>query len=213
MKYLSSILILASTLAFGQTDPEAKAILDESIAKWQNMEAVEIQFNYSLENVDAGVEESHDGSALLKGDKYSVKVMGYHQISDSKTLWTVSPEMGEVMISSLDDLEGGFSPSSLLNLYETGMKVSMGETKTVNGKKVQSIILYPSSTNDKAYHRIEVGIDASNNDLVYAYEYGKNGTTTGYLIKSLKEAKGLDQKLFTLKGYPEYANYESVDLR
>ena len=185
--FIGLSLVFASLTGMAQSDAAAKAELDQIINKIKAYPAFEISFEYSLTNKAAGVKDKFDGSAIVQGDNYSLEVMGYHQLFNGSTLVTVMKDDEEIMITAPEEDEAGLSPSSLLNIYETGMKVAYGDKLPVDGEQIQIIVLSPIDASDKSYHRIEMGINQKTQELKFIYEYGKNGSVTGYKLKSLKD--------------------------
>ena len=117
---IAFLFIAVLIMAQGEPDhdPKAKAILDGVSAKSRTHQAVSVRFTYSMENIRDDIYETQEGSLLLKGEQYKLKLAGQEIICDGSTLWTYLPDAEEVQISEPEYEEGTINPSNIFTIYE-----------------------------------------------------------------------------------------------
>ena len=127
---LFAILITVPIFCYSQisSNPEARYLLDQVSAETDKHEAIQIVFEYRLNNKAENIQEKTNGELTLKGNQYILSFMGIEQISDGENVWTVMENDEEVQISEIDlDDENAITPSNLLKMYEDGFIYQMGE--------------------------------------------------------------------------------------
>ena len=75
MRYWITIFILIAVYLTTYAQNEAKTLLDKSTAKIKALPAVEIDFTLTMENKAEGIQEGHDGKALMNGNLYKINIM------------------------------------------------------------------------------------------------------------------------------------------
>src|ERR1700752_2548176 len=95
-----SVLSIIATHCFAQKDVAAKAILNKVSEKYRQYDAVKTDFDFTLDNPQANVKETRNGTLLAKSKSNKFKVTIYSAgssskadieqevISDGKTQWT-----------------------------------------------------------------------------------------------------------------------------
>ena len=100
---IKNILLLSavaiSTVVSGQdNDPKAKKVLDELSKKTQAFSTITASFTSTLENKQAGMEVTQEGTIKLKGTKFNLVLDDYLILSDGYATWTVAAADNEVYI-------------------------------------------------------------------------------------------------------------------
>ena len=199
MKKITTIFIsiLLTTGCFAQKDKMATEILDRVIAKTESHKTIEVEFAYSMDNVEADIHETKKGKLLVMGDKYRLNIAEQIVISDGETLWTLLMEDKEVMIN-------------LLNSYGENYKSKYMKEDQVDGKTVDLIELTPLE--GKTYSKIELAIE-KNLDRIYSFSiYDKNGSTYSYVINKYTANIPVNEFAFTFNE-ADYPDFEIVDMR
>ncbi len=195
--------------AFSQDDAKAKEILDKLSAKTKAYKTIEANFQFTMVNKTDGMNETQDGSIMIKGDSYNLSISGQNVISDGKNVWTVLKDAEEVQINEIDEEdEGAISPNKIFTLYEEGFKYKY--LKEENGFHI--INLYPKNPAEKAYHRIALYVNKVKNEISKVIVYGKDGTDTTYKIKSFASNTTIPESKFSFDK-TKYSGYEIIDLR
>jgi len=205
---LLAIITFANFAAFSQNSTEAKKLLDEVAAKVEIYENIEIEFNHSLDNLDADVHQETRGNAILQGDLYNLNYMGTEQIFDGKKVYLIIHEDEEVIIQAPSDGDDTLTPSKMFSFYKSGYTYAMGTLETINGVKIQYVELIPIDTNSEIGN-IKVGVDVKSKHIYNIIETGKNNTITTLEVRSFKTNQTLSEKLFTfdLSKYKDQKKY------
>lgn len=199
-------LLMTSFSALAQpTNKEAKQLLTDASAKLKSYSTIYIGFDYSFVNEKAGVNQNEKGTIGIKGDDYHFNFMGMEQIRSGSKLYTILKEDEEVQITEFsEDDEQGLTPSSILNLYQSGYSYKMAGTTTINGKKVQKVLLKPKASEE--IKEIEVGVEKDTHKVAYIKQTGTNGTVTTFNITTFEPNKKFPANFFTFNksDYPGY---------
>src|SRR5436305_15270509 len=106
--------LLASTLLFaflslfaqnnslGNSDPEAKKVLDGVSNKFKTYKTVQANFTLGIENEKGKSQGTKKGTVYMKGQKYRVTVTGQEIFCDGSNIWTYDKSAKEVTISKFD---------------------------------------------------------------------------------------------------------------
>ncbi|MBP6456990.1 MAG: outer membrane lipoprotein carrier protein LolA [Chitinophagaceae bacterium] len=214
---MKNLILLFLTLcffkaSFAQTDSKAKAILDKVSANLKSMQSMKANFTITISNPKTKEKQSKKGSFKMKGNKYYVSIGGQEIFCDNKDIYTFSKENNEAQITSFDDDEDAFSPSKIFtNFYDKNYTNKFIGEKTVNGKKVNAVLLTPINKN-KQYTQVILFIDMATNFINSGAVYDKSGSIYGYTISQLVKNPKMDEKEFTFSK-EKYPKVELVDLR
>ena len=169
-------------------------------------------FTITISNPKKKEKQSKKGSFKMKGSKYYVSIGGQEIFCDNKDIYTFSKENNEAQITSFDDDEDAFSPSKIFtNFYDKNYTNKFIGEKTVNGKKVNAVLLTPINKN-KQYTQVILFIDMATNFINSGAVYDKSGSIYGYTISQLVKNPKMDEKEFTFSK-EKYPKVELVDLR
>lgn len=210
MKYSILVgLLLFSTLQAYSQDEKAKAVLNELSAKTKSYKSLSASFSYKLEDKVAGISQSQNGTLLMSGDQYLLKLGDHDVISDGKTRWTYSKEMNEVYVDAVDPSDdAALNPSKLFTIWESGFKQYHAGNATVGGKTVEVIKLVPVKPDDKTYHTIRMYVDTNRDELIQAEILGKEGDNYTYTVKEQKGNADVPPGAFAFNK----ANYPGVEV-
>jgi outer membrane lipoprotein-sorting protein len=191
-----SILTLISIYTFGQKDIAAKAILSKVSEKYRTYDIIKTDFDFTLDNPQAGVKETRAGTLITrsKANKFKVTLLSsavasspeiaQEIISDGKTQWTYLKKDNEVQINNVDNSGNGLNPAQIFTIYEHGFKyIYTGEVK-IKGHIYQEIDLTPEDIN-KPYFKVRLEIDKAKKQIYSALIFDKNGNRYTYTMRSL----------------------------
>ncbi len=190
------VLAFISTLAIGQGQNKAKALLDEVYNKVKGYENIAIDFKYVLNNKETNTNSETRGDVTMQGDKYIGNFFGSKQLFDGSKVYTIVPENEEVTIESKSDDEDAMTPSKMLTFYKKGFNYEWDILQTVQGRKIQFVKLVPMDSNSEI-RSIMLGIDVETKHIYKLIETGNNGTTTTITVNSFKTNQPLSKTLFT----------------
>ena len=166
-------------------DPKAKEILDGVSAKTKTYTAVQIDFEYSMDNVQDDIHESQEGKLLLKGEQYKLEMSGTVIYCDGKKQWNHMVDDEEVQVTTPEYEEGALNPTNIFTIYEKGFKYQYVKEEIKDGKTLQLIKLFPEDADSKSYHTIKLYIDKAKKQIHSIVIVGKEGDNYTYKILKL----------------------------
>ena len=196
-KIVLALFMVINGIAIGQTQNDAKSLLDEVNAKVKSYDNISIDFKFVLQNTEENIKQEMRGDVTLQGEKYLLNAFGVTRIYDGKTLYTISPEDEEVTISSDNsEDENTITPSAMLSFYQDGYTYKMDIVQNVQGRKIQYVKLIPIDS-DSEIKNILLGIDIKTKHIYNLIEVGANNTKTTITVNSFKTNEPLSKTLFT----------------
>ncbi|MHA4895200.1 LolA family protein [Pedobacter sp. PWIIR3] len=212
------VVLLGITLAFvynlnAQTDAKAKAILNELSKKYRTYNSIKTDFTFTLDNPQAKIKETQQGSLIVKAssNKYKVVMTDQEMFSDGKSQWTYLKENKEVQVTDLDNNADAINPAKIFTIYEKGYKyLYVGENK-VGAKTYQTIDLTPLDIT-KTIFKIRLSIDKAAKQISSMLIFDKSGNKYTYNIKSFTPNFKVAETVFAFDA-KKYPGVEVVDLR
>ena len=196
-----------------QTDAKAKAILAEVSKKYRTYDVVKTDFTFTLNNAQAKVKETQQGTLYVKANanKYKVAMTNQDLISDGKVQWTYLKNDKEVQISNVDNSGDAINPAKIFTIYEKGFKyIYTGDSK-VGAKTYQMIDLSPTDTK-KSIFKVRLSIDKVSKQIANVVIFEKNGNTYTYNVKTFSPNIKVPETTFAFDT-KKYPGVEVVDLR
>ena len=196
MVWAVAVLLLTSTISYGQDTEKAKALLDEVHRKVKSYDNIFVDFKYVLENTAENIKQETRGDVTIQGHKYLFNYLGATKIFDGQRVITVIPENEEVVIESPDsEDENTITPSKMLTFYTDGYNYSWDIRQNVRGRQIQYVKLVPIDTHAEA-KEILLGIDVQTKHIYNLIQTGQNGTRTTITVNSFKTDQPLSGNLF-----------------
>lgn len=213
-----NVLLLLVALGFifsavAQTDTKAKAILAAVSKKYRNYDVVKADFTFILDNQQAKIKETQQGTLYVKSkaNKYKVSMTGQELISDGKTQWTYLKDDKEVQVTNVEAGDDTLNPAKIFTVYEKGYKyLYIGENK-VGGKVYQTIDLSPLDTK-KSIFKIRLSIDKVAKQITSMLIFDKNGNRYTCTVKTFTPNVKVAETTFSFDA-KKYPGVEVVDLR
>lgn len=211
---LAFLLIgFVSSIAIAQNDSKAKAILAEVSKKYRSYNVVKTDFSFTLNNQQAKVKETQQGTLYVKANanKYKVVMTNQDLISDGKTQWTYLKNDKEVQVSNVDPTSDALNPAKIFTIYEKGFKyLYTGESK-VGAKTYQMIDLSPLDAK-KTVFKVRLSIDKASKQIANVVIFEKNGNIYTYKVKTFSPNVKVPETTFAFDA-KKYPGVEIVDLR
>lgn len=160
----------------GESDPEAKQILDKLRAKYESYSALKADFTLTIE-LPEEQPEVQKGQFWQAGDKYRLEAEAQTMVSDGETLWLHLKNNEEVQINDVDeDGEDLLSPQSFLKFYESEEFVYvLANEFPEKGIVVQQIEFKPLDT-DSEYHKVRLTLNKKTKEVVRIKAFAKDGS-------------------------------------
>lgn len=208
-----AVSVSAQNKAMGQSDPEAKKILDAVSAKFKTYKGVKATFSFSNEDNKGKVLGVKKGTLLMKGNKYRVTLVGGQDIfCDGVNIWTYDQAVNEVTISKFDPSANTITPQKLFtNFYDKDFLYKLNGEKTQAGKKVQEIELTPYDKT-KPFFKVYVLVDKLAKTIYSTKVMEKSGNNYIYTVAALNGNAPVTDNMFVFDK-TKYPGVEVVDLR
>ena len=203
------ILLIISVLAlsFGIKAQNAETLFKNAVDKLKSYNNIEIAFDYNMINTEAGIYETMDGAGVLQGDAYILHIMGQDIICDGATIWTYNADAEEVMISDVDNADGGGSPLSIINSYYDNISAKIiNDAGTIKKIEVKSLVA------DENIEKLIVTLNTNTLEIKDLHVFDKNKNEFVYVIKKFVTNQKLPADFFTFKE-SDYPDAEIIDMR
>ena len=203
-------IFLLPLAVLAQTDEKADGILKKVSATNSGYKDIHVEFTYTLQNKEAGLNDTRSGELSLSGNKFHLQLMGQDIYSDGKIVWYVMKDDQEVHVKSIEEFksETELDPANFFTQYDKGFKSKFHGEETKGGKSLSVIDLFPEVPGKKSFSRIRMGID----HIVYSKTFGKDGTDYLLEVKSMKTNAGIAAISFSQEKF-ESEGYDIVDFR
>lgn len=206
-------LFLSVNVIAQDTSAKAKQLLDEVSTKMGSYKNMYIGFSSTLTNEDAGIKDDPiRGNITLQGEKYNLNYLGNNFLFDGEKLYVINNEEKEIAVTDgdLDEEDGFIYPSKLLTFYKEGYNFSIGNLKTIKGRKIQFVDLTPIDSNSDIV-KVQLGVDAKTKHIYKLVQVGGNGSTTTFTINQFKSNQSISEKLFTFDKEKYLKNNYTID--
>jgi len=205
-------LCYAAMPAMAQSDPKAKAILQNMSKKISGFKSLKANFSFHISSANGKVNDAKKGTFSWKGSKYHVVLSGQEIICDGKTIWTYTKDTKEVQVSNYNPNEQSISPAKLFtNAYDKDYKSSYKGEQKAQGKTYDMIELIPNDKS-KQVKQLDLLIDKANSTIIGGTITEKNGNKYQYEVSGFTPNVNIPDSFFTFdpKAHP---GVEVVDLR
>lgn len=214
-KIVWSLLVTAGFVgsSYAQTDAKAKAILADASKKYRSYDVVKTDFTFILDNPQAKIKETQQGTLTVKAknNKYRVTMTNQELISDGKSQWTYLKEDKEVQVTNADNNGDALNPAKIFTVYEKGFKYTYTGDSKIGGKVYQMIDLAPIDVT-KSYFKIRLGIDKVAKQIGSVVIFDKSGSKYTYNVKKIVPNIKVPESTFAFDT-KKYPGVEVVDLR
>ncbi len=218
MKQFFSVMVLMAGMVLtlqaqppkgmGQSDPEAKKILDAVSTKFKTYKSVQSNFSLKIENASNKLMGNKTGTVYMKGTKYRIKLAGQDIFCDGSNVWTVDAAAKEITLTKLDPSNNSITPQKMFtNFYDKDFLYKLNS----DAKGIQEIELTPIDKS-KLFHKVIVFINKATKTITSTRIFEKSGNRYTYTISGMNTTTNIADAtfLFNPKSYP---GMELVDLR
>jgi outer membrane lipoprotein-sorting protein len=207
-----SISCLGQNNSLGQSDPQAKRILDQASARIKAYKAIQADFTLEVQDADGRSQGIKKGVVLMKGNKYKVDITGQEIYSDGTTIWTYDKSSNEVTITRLDPASNSLSPQKLFtNFYDKDFLYKLNGEQKLKGKTVQEIEMTPTDKT-RNFHKIYLYVDKKSHLVSSGKMLDKNGNRYIYTINNLNGKAAINDASFVFDK-SKHPGVEEIDLR
>lgn len=208
-----SLLIFSSSItAFGQqVNPEE--IVKSFSNKMQEIKSLSATFNFTLENLQERITDTHQGKILAKGKMFYLDLMGMEVYSDGQTKWQYIKEAKEVTISKMNVKENSFldDPMKLFKDYDKNFKYKYVGQQNIKNRVIHEVDFFPRDLN-LPYSSVKLQFDANTLEPYLIRYQGKDGNNYIIQIKNFKSNVPLRDERFKFE-LQKHKGVEVVDMR
>lgn len=204
------ILIIITAVGTVQAQSKSQQILDDLASKTKAAQNIQVGFSYEMNNSDADIHEVTEGSLIVSGNKYILKIAGQEIICDGKTIWTYIADAEEVQINEVDE-EESFSPTKLLSSYTDDYDASLEKEYSENNRNYYLMKLKPKDQ-DSGFDYVHLKIDKDNMQLSAFILYDFDGNVFSYIIKEYLSDIALSENAFSFD-QTKYPGVDIIDMR
>jgi outer membrane lipoprotein-sorting protein len=184
-----TICFLLTIAAFGysQSDPAAKAILDDMKSEYDSYKSVEIEFTLEIELPEQAM-ETQKGKIIQRKEKYAVSLDDQAIYCDGETVWVHLKDNKEVQINDYEEDTGGdiMSPKDILSVYESGeYEYVLVNEQREDGAKIQQIEFKPLDR-DSEYSKMRLTLVKGSKQLKRVKIFAKDGSRFTMKVDKLK---------------------------
>jgi outer membrane lipoprotein-sorting protein len=194
--FLSLCLSLLSVAVFaqqnqyakaGDSDPEARAILEKVKIKYEAFKSVEATFTLSIELPDQPAEEQ-SGKLIQQGDQYKLDLAAQQLICDGKTIWLYLKQNKEVQVNNFDaEEESAFlSPRDLLRIYEREDFVYVLVNEYAEGGKILQDIEFKPLDPNSEYSKMRLSVEKGSSQIKRIRAFAKDGSRYALTLNTFK---------------------------
>jgi len=202
----------AQNNSIGNSDPDAKKILDEVSTKIKSYKAIQGTFTLRIENAQGDPQGSKKGTVYIKGNKYRVIITGQEIFCDGKNVWTYDKSSNEVTITKYDPSIKTMTPQKLLtDFYDKDFLYKLNGEQKLGNRMVQEIEMTPVDKT-KNFYKIYLYIDKAKKTVYSGKMLDKNGNRYLYTIDTMNGNAAVSDAVFVFDK-SKYPGVEVVDLR
>ena len=207
MKKHILLIISILALAFNAKAQYAETTFKAAVDKLKSYNNIEITFDYNMINTEAGIFETMEGAGVLQGDAYVLHILGQDIICDGTTIWTYNADAEEVMISDVDNADGGGSPLAIINSYYDNITAKVVDEAGII-KKIEVKPLF----SDENIEKLIVTLNTNTLEIKDLHVFDKNKNEFVYVITKFLTNQKLPADFFTFKE-SDYPDAEIIDMR
>ena len=225
MKYILSLLFLVGTMAptfaqnnqyttSGDSDPEAKAILDKIKKKYDGYESIEAEFALEMQFPEEPL-IVQEGVVAKSGKKYYMNTGDYTAICNGEAIWFVIKANKEVQVNNMPEEgeeESLLSPEAMFTFYEKGNYVYILANQFMENKIPVQQIEFKPLDDDSEYSKLRLTLNKNTNEVIRVKTFSKDGTTYTLKVNGITPNKKFDSQLFTFDA-SKFPNFHVEDLR
>ena len=186
----------AQNNSLGNSDPEAKKILDGVSSKFKSYKGVQANFTLAVEDGKGKSQGTKKGVVYMKGSKYRVTITGQEIFCDGNNVWTYDKSAKEVTISKFDPSVNTITPQKLFtNFYDKDFLYKLNGEKKVAGKSLVEIEMTPVDKT-KNFHKVYVYVDKKAQTIYSTKVLDKSGNKYTYTVTSMKPNASISDAQF-----------------
>ncbi len=213
--FLIGMTIISLNTTKAQTmqehDDKSKKILQMVSDETEKNITTKIKFSLTIKGED--INESQNGFAFLKGEKFYYKTEDSREvICNGNTIWTHMFEDEECYIDNLEDIDNVINPKEIFTIWKSGFNYKYVDVKTIENQNIHTIKMFPSDPSKSKYHTVLLKVNENKKQIKSAIIKTKNGVIIQFNIKGLVSNPTLNDNIFVWSK-EKYPNVDIIDNR
>lgn len=204
------ISLVSLSLSVSSQNKSAEQILNELTTTTNSYTNIKASFAYKMENEEAGINETTNGTLLVSGEKYHLNIAGQEVISDGTTLWTYLVDSDEVQVNEVSE-ETGFSPNKLLSNYNNEYEAKLEKELSKNGESCYQLKLKPKDKKS-SFDYVILLVNQKKMQLSEFIIHDFDGNVFTYDIKQFIANSDIPEDSFVFDA-SKYPGVEVIDMR
>lgn len=214
-KFISTLLIsILFVSIFSQNDfnhnEKSKSILEKVSNAYQKNSST--KFNFKLTILSQDINETQNGYALVKDEKFYYKTEEREVICNGTVVWTFFPEDNECYIDLLEDVDNSINPNEIFTIWKQGFKFQYIKEYIVKSEKIHEIKMFPENPSKSKYHTLLMEINENKSSIQQAIIKSKDGVTIKFEILDMSANPSLEKDTFVWNK-SNYPNVDEIDNR
>jgi outer membrane lipoprotein-sorting protein len=209
--FFFTVTLFAQTAHQPRAEQMATDLLTKASNKLKSFRTMEVDFTYTMENTSMDIVETMSGKVYSKGDKYRMTLGDNIFISDGETVWNYIDDMYEIQINYVENMEGGLTPTALLDNFGDEYDGRYVRQETYNGKTVDIIDVIPDTP--QSFFKYRIALNASDQMLVFTTAYDRHGGTYTYTLDNTRFNHEISDSLFEFNRSDFPLDADVIDLR
>lgn len=163
-------------------DPKAESSLNAMSERYKTFKSFQADFTYTIESAQEKIRDVQEGSIMVKGEKFKLKIGEQEIYNNMNTVWTFLKGENEVTITDYDPDGGDITPAEVYTMYKKGFKYLFADDAPDADTRLNDVIdLIPEDKNLN-YFKVRLVIDKKTKDLKSWKIFEKNGRRFLYNI-------------------------------
>ena len=214
-KFIVTLLIsILFVSIFSQNDfnhnEKSKSILEKVSTAYQNNSST--KFNFKLTILSQDINETQNGYALVKDEKFYYKTEEREVICNGTVVWTFFPEDNECYIDLLEDVDNSINPNEIFTIWKKGFKFQYVKEYLIKSEKIHEIKMFPENPSKSKYHTLLMEINENKSSIQHAIIKSKDGVTIKFEIIDMSANPSLEKDTFVWNK-SNYPNVDEIDNR
>jgi outer membrane lipoprotein carrier protein len=178
-----TLFLLVSNQGIAQTkDPKAEAILNAMSERYKTLKSFNADFTYIIESTQEKIKDVQEGSIIVKGEKFKLKIGDQEIYNNMNTVWTYLKGENEVTITDYDPDGGDITPAEVYNMYKRGFKYTIATDAPETDTRLYDVIDLVPEDKNLNYFKVRLLIDKKTKELKSWKIFEKNGRRFLYEI-------------------------------
>lgn len=210
---LIGAMLLTGGIMHAQKDAAAEAYLDKVAKALDPGHALEIEFDYTREDLQAGATIEGSGTLVLMGEKYKIELEDAVIWFDGTKQYSLNQEIEEVYISTPDPENQEFmfsDPIRLLRKYKEAFKYRVIGESEQDGIALTEIQLYPEELGGP-YSLIKIFFPTGSSDFRSIVIRQKDGIVYTMIVTEMMRMEDPGESYFRFNA-EDYPNVDVIDL-